>query len=64
MGVCKGAKWAFSSPQIRNKKQRFLENLKSAAKFRLIIHSCNDGLFAGMTLTLDKSQVRFSGIMQ
>jgi len=28
-----------------------------------LIYSCNDGLFAGMTLTLHKSQVHCSGVL-
>jgi len=44
--------------------QNFLGNLKSAAQFRLIAFFSNEGLLPGMTLTLHKSQVYFSGIMQ
>jgi len=50
--------------EMKTKNQTFLENLKLAAKFRLIHNCCNDSLFAGMTLTLHKSQVHCSGVMQ
>ena len=50
---------------IGTKNQKFLENLKLAAKFRLNnFNCCNDSLFAGMRLTLHKSQVHCSDVMQ
>jgi len=51
--------------EIGTRNQIFLENLKLAAKFRLNWFTCcNHSLFGGMTLTLRKSQVHCSGVMQ
>jgi len=64
-----GVRWGVKtgiclSVKIGTKKQNFLENLTSAAQFRLIDSILAMAVFAGMTLTLHKSQVHFSGVMQ
>jgi len=59
------AKRTFSPLEIGSKKHKYLEN----GVFRSLIlndwvNSCNDSLFADMTLTLHKSQVRCFGNVQ
>jgi len=53
------------TPKI-SERQKFLKILKPACLIQIIIwlNSCNASLFAGMTPTLHKSQVRCSGVIQ
>jgi len=45
--------------EIGTKKQKFLENVKVI--LIILVNSCNDSLFANMTLALHKSQVHCFG---
>ena len=65
MGVRRGGKRSICLPEIGPKNQKFLENPKSAGSSLIPIswlNSCNDTLFAGMTLPLRKSQSCCSAI--
>ena len=55
-----GEKRAFAPLEIGTKKEKFLDNVKPKQSSLILIiwvNSCNDSLFADMTLTLQKSQV-------
>jgi len=58
-----GSKTAFAPWKLGLRTKYFPKNLKSASLFRLT-DSCNDSLFAGMKLTLHKSQVHSYNVMQ
>jgi len=65
MGVHRGAKRAFATLEIGIKNQMFLE--KTDVGFLIPINrfdSCYDSFFAGMELTLHKSQVHSHSVMQ
>jgi len=67
MGVRnKGVKRSFVPLlEIRTKNQKFLANLKPGAQFRLNwFDSCIDSLFAGMTPTVHKNQIRYPGVVR
>jgi len=65
MGVCREGQNGNSPPlKIGAKKQNFVENMKPEAYFRCIdLNSCIDSLFGGMTLSLHKIQVHYTGVM-
>jgi len=65
MDTRKEAQQALSSPEHWDEESK---NSKQTEVSILIaidaLYSCNDGLSAGVTLTLHFSQVRYSGVMQ
>jgi len=64
MGTHWGKKTGISTLEILT-NQKFFENLKSAFWFILTwFNSCNNTLFTRMTLTLHKSQLHCSCVMQ
>jgi len=61
MGVLRGA---FALRETGTKNQIFLEYLTLTALYPLIAFILTMSLFAGMTLTLHRSQVHSSGVVQ
>jgi len=60
-----GAKRAFAPLEIEPKEPKFYRKYEVSSLISIIwFHSCNDSLFAGKTLTLHKSQVHGTGVMQ
>ena len=60
-----GAKWAFSSPRKLGLRKKIYRKPEVSSLIALnSLNSCNDILFAGMTLILHKSQFHCSGVMQ
>jgi len=66
MGVPRGGgETGICPPEIGTKNKNLKKKLKLAAQFRLNwINCCNHSLFGVVTLTLRKSHVHHSGVMQ
>jgi len=64
MGVSRGARRAFSPMEMGIKNQMFLEKTEVGILNSDWFDSCNDSFFAGMKLTLHKSQVHSYSVMQ
>jgi len=65
MGVRRGAKRAFATLEIGIKNLIFLEKPEVGILIPINwFDSCNDSFFAGMKLTLHKSQVHSHSVMQ
>ena len=66
MGVCRRGKTGICPPwKLGLRTKYFWKNLKSASKTPINrFDSYNDSFFAGVKLTLHKSQVRSCSVMQ